>query len=244
MKKITMLLTVLFTSLAFAGIGGFQDSTNLGQFAYVKCSTGLTCSKVGDKMQMAANQGADLSLTGNLSVGGYSTLTGGVSGALVSGLKNFGGFKPDVLTSGTTTKGASDTIMLSQIYIPVNATLTGIKVLNSATVGTNSWNVALYNAVGVPLAWSALTGTVTSGASVYQAIPFSSAYAVKGPGVYWIGAALNGNTDTFKAVPAGPEGFGLVGSVASQTFGSTMSGVTLTLPTSFTANSGIISFTY
>lgn len=239
---------VLFTSLAFAGVGGFQDSTNLGQFAYVKCSTGMTCTKVGDKLNMVANNpiaSTNMVLSGNLGVSGTSELLGGISGGiLLSTFKNFGGFKPDVLTSGTITQGRSDSISLSQIYVPINATITGIKVLNGPTVGTNKWNVALYNNVGVPVAWSSAAGVLTSGPNAYQAIPFTAGYQVKGPGVYWIGAALDGATDNFRAVPAGPEGWGLVGAVASQTWGATMSGTTVTVPTSFTANSGIISFTY
>ena len=45
----------MFLSMtALAGVGGYNGTTNLGVFANVKCSTGMTCTKVGDKFQMTA----------------------------------------------------------------------------------------------------------------------------------------------------------------------------------------------
>lgn len=55
MKMFAMLLIGLFfTMTSFAGVGGYNGTTNLGLFANVKCSTGTTCTKSGDKLQIAA----------------------------------------------------------------------------------------------------------------------------------------------------------------------------------------------
>ncbi len=59
MKMFTMLIVGLFLSVtAFAGIQGFNGTTNLGVFASVKCSTGTTCTKVGDKLQINGTSSA------------------------------------------------------------------------------------------------------------------------------------------------------------------------------------------
>lgn len=53
MKMFAVLITGLFLSItAFAGFGAFNGTTNLGVLANIKCSTGTTCTKVGDKLQI------------------------------------------------------------------------------------------------------------------------------------------------------------------------------------------------
>lgn len=53
MKLITAFLTTfLFSFFAFAGFQGYQSTTNLGLFQAIKCSTGLTCTKQGEKINI------------------------------------------------------------------------------------------------------------------------------------------------------------------------------------------------
>lgn len=54
MKNLVLILTMLFTSFAFAGFQGYQSTTDLGLFTAVKCSTGLTCTKKAEKLQLTA----------------------------------------------------------------------------------------------------------------------------------------------------------------------------------------------
>ena len=249
MKMVLGLLTTLITTIclaspALAGFQGYNGSTNLGVFNRIKCSTGLTCSVDGDKMKFIttpAMSGTTMSLSSTLAVTGASTLTGGIANG--SGLlKNFShGFRPDSLTAGTSTTPSATTVYLTQIYVPVNATLTGVKVSNGATVGTDKYIVALFDSAGTPVANSALAGATTSGADVYQAIPFTATYAAKGPGVFWIGLYVNGTTDRFRSIPAAGEYGGYAGSVGTQVFGTVAA---VTLPTTFTADKGPVAFTY
>lgn len=63
MKLLFVLLTTLFMTLpAVAGVQAFSGSTNLGIFNQVKCSTGLTCTKVLGKLNMVSSP----TLAGNL----------------------------------------------------------------------------------------------------------------------------------------------------------------------------------
>jgi hypothetical protein len=240
----TLLITFLFCMSAFAGFGAYQGTTALGLYNYIVCSTGLTCTKQNNgKLNIVSSPtitGTSLSLSSTLTVGGASTFTGGIvdSGGAHT---HWMGWKPPTLTSGTSVTGAATTVYLSQVFIEANATLTGIKINNAATVGTNKYIVALFNQAGTAVANSNLAGVTTAGASAYQAIPFTSTASVVGPGMYWIGVYINGTTDTFYTVPAVGEFGGFTGSNTGQTFGTVAA---ITPPTSFTAGVGPVAFTY
>lgn len=245
MKMVVTLVTLLCLALpALASFQGYSNTTSTGVFNKIQCSTGLTCSKNGDKFKLitsTALTGTTLALSSTLSVTGATTLTGGITAGSGT-LKNFSHkWRPVALTDGTSTTPSATTVYLSQVFVEANATLTGIKVLNAATVGTDKYIVALFNSSGTALANSALAGVTTSGAGAYQAIPFTATYDVKGPGVYWIALYVNGTTDRFRSLPAAAEIGGLAGSVTGQTFGTVAA---ITAPTTFTADKGPVAFTY
>lgn len=53
MKMFAMVIVGLFlTVTAFAGFGAYNGTTSLGVLANIKCSTGTTCTKIGDKLQI------------------------------------------------------------------------------------------------------------------------------------------------------------------------------------------------
>lgn len=54
MKMIVVVLTMFFGMTAFAGFGGYSSTSLIGTFSNIKCSSGLTCTKVGDKFNMVA----------------------------------------------------------------------------------------------------------------------------------------------------------------------------------------------
>lgn len=213
---------MLFGFQAFAGVGAYQNTTQLGLFEWIKCSTGLTCTKIGDKVQIVVNPATQP----------------------VTAFTRFTGWVPDSLSgagSGTQINGTATNVYLTQIKVHNNATLTGIAIDNGQTVGTNKYVVALYNALGVLVASSQVSGTLTAGAQTYQKVPFITPYSAAG-GAYWIGLTINGTTDSFVTIPAAGAANGLAGIIGSQTFGTPSA--TLALPTDFGANSGVISFTY
>jgi hypothetical protein len=158
-----------------------------------------------------------------------------------SSKKRWSGFQPSSLTAGTSTTPSATTVYLSQVHIAAACSLTGIAISNGATVGTDKYVVALFDANGVPVANSALAGETTSGADVYQSIAFTSAYVVAEPGVFWIALYVNGTTDRFRSIPAVGANSGLAGSATGQTFGVVAA---VTLPTTFTADKGPVAFTY
>lgn len=221
MKQFLLILgALLFSTTAFAGFEAFNGSTDLKIFNKIKCGSGMSCSKSNDKFLITV-AGIDAS-------GGQMT--------------RFSSFKIGALSgAGTSITGSATVAYVSQFYMPVNATLTGIAILNGATVGTDKYIVAIANSSGTILANSALAGTLSVGATAWQKIPFTATYAAAGPAVYWIVVYKNGTTDNFQAIPAAGAYAGLAGSVTSQTFGTIAA---LTLPTTFTADLGPIFYTY
>lgn len=216
MKGLMFLVLSLFSTVAFAGFQGFNGTTDLKVFNSIKCSSGLTCSKVGDKFQIVAGSSSSTLFT------------------------NYGR-SLDSLTGGTSTTPSATTVYLSQVLVSAPTTLTGIKINSAATVGTNKYLVALFDSTGAVVATSALAGVITANANAYQTIAFTAPVAVVGPASYWIGLYLNGTTDRFYSLPASKAPGGLAGSIAAQTFGTV---VAITPPTTFTADVGPVAYTY
>lgn len=220
-----ILLAALFASqAAYAGVSIENSSGKLlGFAAKVLCGSGLTCSITGAKVSISAP---------------------GTNGApLLSGANtNYTPFPVTATTGiGTSTTPSATTVYLTPVFIDNNATLTGISVNNAGTCGTNSYVVALFDASGNPLANSALAGTLCSGTSAWQKIPFTATKAVTGPSLYYIGVYMNGTTDRFFTIPAAGEYVGNAGTVTGQTFGTV---AVVVLPTTFTAGAGVIVHTY
>lgn len=237
--------TTLNLSSTLNAAGDFSVATNKFNVTAASGNTAIagTANVVGDfsvatnKFNVTAASG-NTAVAGTLGVTGATTLTGGL--AVSTPIVNFMGWKPSTLTSGTSTVPSATHVYVTQIFIPVNATLTGVYLNNGATVGTNKWIVALFNSAGAVVANSSLSGITTSGADGYQQLPFTGTYAAK-TGMYWIGIYMNGTTDRFRSAPAVGQYAGYTGDITGQTFGTV---ATITPPTSFTADVGPVAFTY
>lgn len=132
------------------------------------------------------------------------------------------------------------TFNLVDIFVPYWNTWTGIGVLNGTTVGTNKYVVALWGTNGALIANSAVAGTTTAGASVFQNVPFTSTVTLA-PGRYVIGVQLDGATDTVRHLLAANGSVASTGTVAG-TFGTVPA--TITVPSTYTTAVGPISQLY
>lgn len=140
---------------------------------------------------------------------------------------------------GTNAVHVAGTIYVSEIFIPFKKTITGLSVLNGATVGTDNLIVALYpGAGGAVLKNSALAGTLSAGADAFQEIPFTSSYAAVG-GLYYAAVQCNGTTAKTRRIAASTY-LNLTKSFAGA-FGTLTS---LTVPTSTAADAGPIVYAY
>jgi hypothetical protein len=147
------------------------------------------------------------------------------------------GLAPPTTTTGTDTTPVSGTIYVSAVFVPCNATLTGVGILNGSAAA-NSAIVSLYSSAGVLLANSALAGTAQSGTAAIQKIAFTATEEVTGPDTYFVAVSFNGTSARFRSQILG------VGPTTSQAgvFG-TLDAIS-SVPTTFTTNVGPICALY
>lgn len=92
MKSLILFLLVMTSFSASAGFEGMQDGTSLKIFNRINCSTGMTCTKVGDKFTLAAPESAaadqDEGLNfGRLAIFDYDfAVDGGAIGTIATGV--------------------------------------------------------------------------------------------------------------------------------------------------------------
>lgn len=132
---------------------------------------------------------------------------------------------------------ATDKLCITELFIPISTTLTGIAVLNGSTVGTDNMTVSLFDAGGVLLANSAAVGEVTAGADAYQSIDFTSPVSVDGPATFFVGVAKDGTTDSLAVAVTGVH----FTTQQTATFGVFAD---ITTPIAFEASAGPIISTY
>lgn len=141
---------------------------------------------------------------------------------------------------GTNTTLVAGTIYVASVYVPRQMTITGVGVLNGATVGTNNGIVGLYNAAGALVANSALAGNVTSGANAFQQRAFTGTYVALGPALFYVLYQANGTTDTLRTVATNT----FIDVLTKSDTGAFGTLTALTPPTSFTADVGPIAYVY
>jgi hypothetical protein len=164
-----------------------------------------------------------------------------VTGAPSQGTKTVASYKiyaPDPggtaytsLDTNGNVAGAATELYCTEVYLPTSKLLTGIGVLNGTTVTTNKYIAVLFDAGGKYLAYSAVAGTTTATASVYQPLAFTSTFFAVGPAKYFGCIILNGTTDTYRRINTSTHDAILGGKVTGQTFGTIAN---ITPPTAFT----------
>ena len=148
------------------------------------------------------------------------------------------GGAPAAGTTGNNTADTNGTVYVSELWLPVNKTLTGAGWLIGTTGGSDKAIVSLYSATGTLLANSTTSGVTVGTGNTFQSIAFTATYAAV-MGKYFVGYCANGTTATFQTYSIAGSPF-MAGS-GTQTFGTPAS---ITAPTTFTANQGPICFVY
>lgn len=142
---------------------------------------------------------------------------------------------PMTTTTGTDTTPVITEEYVARVFVPMNAKLTGISLLNGSAVSGNV-TVILYDSNGGIVANSA--STAQSGTAAYQQIPFASAYNAKGPANYFVGLQVDNTTARFRSHILGNFG---ASKKTAQTYGTLTA---LTPPTTFTTGVGPVADTY
>lgn len=136
-----------------------------------------------------------------------------------------GSMAPVAATSGTDTTPSATETYIAEVYVPVNATLTGVSVLNGSAVAGNM-QIALANSAGAVVASTA--STAASGTAAYQQVPFSAPYAAKGPAKFFVLLQNDNTSNRFRSHAVGNFG---AAKKTGETYGTF---TTVTPPTTFT----------
>ena len=250
----TILLTRNYTSGNVAYASGTSvtlpsdtETALIAQGYGTAVTNGATASSVLGAPDMYVNQGGNI--VNNPQTGLGVPLS--YQGPLIWPCINLGSLAlSSYETNGTAPVAGS--INLTEIYVPFIQTWTGIGVLNGTTVGTDNHLVCLYGSndtaasgsasltLGRLLANSAVAGTVSAGASVFQNRAFTSPITLA-PGRYFLGVQSNGTTATLRHLVTA-NGSNVCTSVTAGTFGTIPS--TITVPTTFTTAVGVIAQLY
>ena len=142
--------------------------------------------------------------------------------------------------AGTSSVHVAGTLNISEIYVPAWNVWKGLAVLNGTIVGTDNMMVMLYNSTGQLVANSAVAGTVSAGASVFQNRDFLTAVLLA-PGRYFCGVQSNGTTATSNKFVAA-NGVNVLTASSTGTFGTVPA--TITVPTTFTTAVGCVAQLY
>ena len=179
--------------------------------------------------------------------------TGGVNPAAspppLSGAITAGTYGPAVVTNipiGNSALDAFETdgvvqtawnTNVTEIWVPHWNTWTGAAVLNGTTVGSNTYMLYLFNTAGYLIQHTAIAGTATAGASVFQKIAFNVPVTLS-PGRYFIGVSVSAATDTVRhalaAFGAEPR-CAVIATITSHAVATaTLKAAPITVPTTYT----------
>ena len=146
-----------------------------------------------------------------------------------------GEMAPPTTTTGTDTTPVVTEEYVARVFVPLNALLTGVALLNGSAVAGNVTAI-LYDSTGAIVANSA--SIAQSGTAAYQKFVFASPYQAKGPASYYIGFQFDSTSARFRTHILGNFG---AAKKTGQTYGTL---TTLTPPTTFTTDLGPIADTY
>lgn len=155
-----------------------------------------------------------------------------------------GPWNPTAATSGTDTTPAEKKLFLAGLWLPVNKTIKGIGFLVGSVGGTNKAVVGLFDASGQLLAKSTETseGTTVGTAAEVQELDFTSTYDAVGPGYYFLGVTMNGNTARLRTVPKNVGGSNMRGGEVTLAAKNVLAAITP--PTSFTPDKAPVCYVY
>ena len=142
---------------------------------------------------------------------------------------------PPTATTGTDTTPVVTETYFSRVFLPANARITGLALLNGSAVAGNITGY-LYDADGAVVASTA--STAQSGTAGYQSVALSAPVDAIGPAVYFVGWQFNNTSARFRTHTLG------VFTTQKTTGGTYGTAPAMTPAGSFTTGVGPICSTY
>lgn len=147
-----------------------------------------------------------------------------------------GNTAPDAVGTGTDATAVNTQTVITEVFVPVNGTITGVKWLGLAS-STGNVQFCLADSTGVVITAACTASTATAATANYQTAAFTTPYPIKGPGKYFI-LMQNSGSNHYRAWPLGNFGASVKTTEVFGTF------TNVTPPTTFTADVGLIADLY
>lgn len=149
-------------------------------------------------------------------------------------------FEPQSSTAGTNTAGVANQQWISSIFVPVTMTVTGVGYLIGTTGGTDRAVASIYSAAGALLGNSTTTsgGTTVGTGSTIQQLALTAPITLNGPASYLVSVQTNGTTAKIQTIPVG------IALTGINSAGTTVPPSSITPPTQFNANQGVVCTLY
>ncbi len=173
---------------------------------------------------------AGLQSNGNCPAGGFTVSPRNISTC------NFSPASETVTAAMTAQTPVATEVYIAEVTVPYNVAVTGVAVLNSATLSGNL-KVGLANSAGAIVATSA--STANAGSAVYQLVPFTAVYNAVGPATYYVLTFYDNNTVRPNALTVGVCGTGVK---TAQTYATGFTSITP--PTAFVTAIGPVATLY
>lgn len=230
----------IFDGSAINGIYDYLRGNSSGTYVGTFNGTlGATTPNTAAVTTLNASGAAVLSST--LAVTGATTPTGGIAASggfsIAPNLVHTGAWKPLAITDGSSVTCTNTTTYVAQLFVPANATITGVAIVNAAAVAGNI-TVGLADSTGAPITAAQSASTAQSGTAAYQRIPFASPYAATGPATYYLQLQCSNGSATFRAHTVGDF------RTTTQTSGTYGTIIAFTPPTTFTTAVGPVASLY
>lgn len=172
----------------------------------------------------------------------YPELEENVNGAMPGVFA--GNWVPNTATSGTDTTPAEKKLFLTSVWLPSYKSIKGIGFLVGSVGGTNKAVAGLFSATGTLLGKTSETteGTLVGTAAEIQEINLTAEYQAQGPGLYYIGITMNGNTARFRSITVNTAGSNVLAGEVELAAKNVLAAVTV--PTTFTGGKGPVAWVF
>lgn len=147
-----------------------------------------------------------------------------------------GNAAPVAVGTGTDATAVNTQTVITEVFVPVNGTITGVKWLGLAS-STGNVQFCLADSTGAVIAAACSASTATAGTANYQTAAFTAPYTIKGPGKYFI-LMQNSGSNHYRAFALGNFGASVK---TGETYGTFTA---VTPPTTFTADVGLYADLY
>lgn len=172
---------------------------------------------------------AAIALAATFSIDGGLTVIPGNTGPTVF---HSGGVGPVAVSTGTDATAVNTQTAIVEVFVPINATITGVKWLGLAT-STGNVQFSLADSSGAVITAAQTASTATAGTANYQTAAFATPYAAKGPAKYFV-LMQNSGSNHYRAHALGNFGASVKTTEVFGTF------TNVTAPTTLTADVGPI----